>query len=167
VSRTAPILAVILCAAGCGGGTASSGTARVLLTDPGSADTVRFTVPVTTRRCGDDRGLLFIGAQHGQGVLVWLRDTAAPVVGAFPLLPRADSASVRGATVSIRFVTGALAHGVTVDDGSATFSRTGAHLGLTIRGRGKEPTIGVPHEAAIDLSDVPLEADTASCHVMP
>jgi hypothetical protein len=168
VIRLLPVAALTLCAAVCGGSPPSPGDGLVVLTDPGSADTVRFTVPVAARRCAGNRGLLVTGLEHGQGVLVWVRDSGtAPVVGRFPLLPRADSTSARGAIVSVRFVAGAIAHGVTVDDGSATLTQSSSRLGLVIQGRGQEPTIGVPHEAAIALSGVPVESDTVSCHAMP
>jgi hypothetical protein len=167
VTRLARVAVAALCTTVCGGSTPTPGSARVRLTASGLADTVQFTVPVSARRCAPDGGaLLVIGADHGQGVLVWLRDgTAEPAPGTYPLLARADSTATRGAIVSVRFVTGPLAHGVTVDDGNAILSRSGSRLGIVVRGRGTEPSPPIPHSAELDLTGVPLESDTASCRV--
>jgi hypothetical protein len=147
---------------------APEGTGRVRLAQTGAPDTIRFEVPVRAQRCADGRGLLVTGARQGQGVLVWLRtERAAPDTGTYPLLARADSGAVRGVIAAVRFVTGPVTHGLTVDDGTATVTQSAPSLTMQVRGHGVEAGLGAQLSAELALDRVPLAADTVSCQVQP
>lgn len=130
-------------------------------------DTVRFEVPVVAQRCGDGRGLLLHGARQGRGVLVWLRGGFPPATGTYPLLPRGDSVALRGVIVAVRFVLGDVAHGLTLDEGSANVTRTTPQLALQVRGVGLETTVAEQRTAEVALERVPLAPDTVPCRVQP
>lgn len=116
--------------------------------------------------CAEGSGILVTGARQGQGVLVWLReDGAAPDTGTYPLLPRADSASVPGVIVAVRFVVGPMTHGLTVDDGIATVTQTTPTLAVQVRGHGVEAGLEGQRSAELTLDRVPLAPGTVSCRV--
>ena len=131
--------------------------------------TVRFDVPIMARRCMAGRGMLMHGASDGQGVLVWLRGAAGQVLdtGTYPLLPRGDSASSRGAIASVRFLVGDVAHGLTLDDGSATVTVASPPFALRVRGVGLETALAEQRSAELTLEQVPLASDTVPCGVQP
>jgi hypothetical protein len=166
--RGAGAVLVGVAALACANTAAPQGTARVRLARAGAADTVRFEVRVVAQPCAEGNGILVTGARQGQGVLVWLRrEGAAADTGTYPLLPRADSASVRGVIVAIRFVVGAMTHGLTVDDGIATVTRVTPTLALQVRGRGVDTGLEGQRSAELTLDRVPLAPGAASCRVQP
>jgi len=167
VNRGAP---VVLFAVACGTPTGPpAGTADVRLALRGSRDTMQFEVPVVAQRCAAGRGLLLHGAREGLGVLVWLRggSEAVPDTGTYPLLPRGDSASPRGAIAAVRFLVGEVAHGLTLDDGTAIVTRATAPFTVQARGMGVETVIAQQRTALLLLERVPLLPDTVSCQAQP
>ena len=158
---------MVLLAIACGAATEPTGTASVRLVSARSPDTVRFEVPVVARRCGDGRGVLLHGAREGQGVLVWLRGAYPPDTGAYPLLPRGDSVAVRGVIAAVRFQLGDVAHGLTLEDGSASVTRASPRLALHVRGVGLETSVAEQRTAELALERVPLAPDTVPCGVRP
>jgi hypothetical protein len=152
----------------CGTPTAPQGTASIRLVQAGSADTIRFEVPVVARSCAVGGGILMSGARRGQGVLLWLRaDRAVSDTGAYPLLVRGDSGSARGAIAAVRFVVGPVSHGFTVDDGLALVTSAAPSFAVHVQGRGVEPGLGGQRSAELALAGVPLAPDTVSCQAQP
>jgi hypothetical protein len=143
-----------------------SGVAHVHISITGGGDTVGFRIPVRARRCADDRGVVLDGAQHGNGLLVWLRDgIGAPDGGNYPLLSRGDSAAPRGAIASVRYILGTVAHGVIVDSGSATLTREQPTYAVHVTGNGAE--VAIPGRRSVELTadNVALARDTVNCQV--
>jgi len=157
----------LLC--GCGSSAAvqtGSGVARVHISITGGGDTVGFQIPVRAHRCADDHGIVLDGAQHGNGVLLWLRDGVGPPDGGnYPLLSRGDSAATRGAIASVRYILGTVAHGVIVDSGMATLTRDKPPYAVRIKGNGAEVAILGRRSVELTADPVPLEPDTVSCVV--
>lgn len=143
-----------------------SGVAHVHVSITGGGDTVGFRIPVRARRCADDRGVVFDGAQHGYGLLIWLRDGVGPPDGGnYPLLSRGDSAAPRGAIASVRYILGSVAHGVIVDSGSATLTREQAPYAVHLKGNGAEVAIPGRRSVELTVDNAPLERDTVNCVV--
>ena len=165
--RCVAVAAAVL--SGCGGPPApqtGSGVAHVRISITGGGDTVGFRIPVRARRCADDRGVVLDGAQHGNGLLVWLRDGVGPPDGgSYPLLSRGDSAAPRGAIASVRYILGTISHGVIVDSGSATLTRETPPYAVHVTGNGAEVAIPGRHSVEITADPVPLERDTVNCVV--
>jgi hypothetical protein len=154
---------------GCGGRPdtqTGSGVAHVHISITGGGDTVGFRIPVRARRCADNRGVVLDGAQHGNGLLVWLRDGVGPPDGGnYPLLSRGDSAAPRGAIASVRYILGTVAHGVIVDSGSATLTREQPPYAVHVTGNGAE--VAIPGRRSVELTadNVALARDTVNCQV--
>jgi hypothetical protein len=157
----APVLALA-----CGSATEPSGAGVVHLV--GTVDTIHFEVPVVAQPCVEGRGVLVTGAREGQGLLVLIRAAGAALdTGSYPLLTRADSATVRGVIVAVRYVDGPASHGFTVDDGVATVTQVSPSLSVQVRGRGVEGGVGGPRSAELTLDQVLLAPDSVSCRVQP
>lgn len=154
---------IALSAVACRNAIAPGGVGRVQIALTGTRDTVRFEVPVIAAACGGGAGLLLHGERRGQGVLVWLRGAERP--GTYPLLARGDTAAPRGAIASIRYLVSEVAHGVTLDDGSATVTRATPPLELQIRGHAAETISAMQRSAEVVLERVTLAPDTVSCRV--
>ena len=160
---------VALLVAACGAPTAPTGSGTVRLVATGSSDTVRFEVPVVAQRCVEGRGLLVHGARHGQGVLVLLRAAGGATLdtGAYRLLTRGDTTAARGAIAAVRFLVGEVAHGLTLDDGTATVRRATAPFTVRVRGIGLEMSLGQRRTAEFALERVPLAPDSVLCPPQP
>jgi hypothetical protein len=143
-----------------------TGVAHVHVSITGGSDTVGFRIPVRARRCANDHGMVLDGAEHGNGLLVWLRDgVGQPDGGNYPLLSRGDSGAPRGAIASVRYILGTVAHGLIIDSGTATLTRETPPYALHIKGNGTE--VSMPARRSVELSAdrVPLERDTVNCVV--
>lgn len=166
----------MLGAAGAGCGSSTAPPARLNASVMRAEDTVRFQAPAAASRCGRPKfGLLLHGSEGGNGVLIWLRSASPLTAGEFPLLTRADTDALRGATVAVRFGVGEAAHGVTLDSGGVAVTQTEPALSARARGSGLD-AVGVGRLAAggagrvaLDASfeSVPLGADTVACQVQP
>ena len=143
-----------------------SGVGHVHISLTGGSDTVGFQVPLAARRCADDHGVVLVGALHGNGLLVWLRDgSGLPNQGNYPLLSRGDSAATRGAIASVRYIVGTVAHGMIVDSGSATLATERPPYIVRITGNGAEAAMSGRHVVTMTADRVPLVADTVNCRV--
>lgn len=169
--RSAAVIALgsVAALSGCGPSPdiqTAGGVAHVHVSITGGGDTVGFRIPVRARRCADNHGVVLDGAQHGNGLLVWLRDGVGPPDGGnYPLLSRGDSTAPRGAIASVRYIIGTVAHGVTVDSGTATLTRETPPYAVQLKGNGAE--VAIPGRRSVELTAdrVPLEADTVNCVV--
>lgn len=134
-------------------------------------DTVRIAAPAAAGRCGRARlGLLVHGSEGGNGVMVWLRPGDSFERGEFPLLPRGDSVTARGATVVVRFAVDNVVHGAVLDSGAVSVTQADDPLALRARGSGADIALGVSSgrvtlDAAFDA--VPVGRDTVACQVPP
>jgi hypothetical protein len=144
----------------------SRGRVRVRVTRP-RADTVRFAARASAHRCvaQGTPGVVLVGSNGGNGVLLLLRWSESLGGGEWPLLQRGDTASRAGAIVGVRFMSGNVARGVPLDSGTVSVRRQGAALSLDVRGSGVEVT-GATH-AMVDMAfeAVPLAPDTVPCQV--
>jgi hypothetical protein len=134
-------------------------------------DTVRFEAPAGASRCGG-RGLGFVlrGIAEENGVMIWLRPGDSLARGELPLLPRAGSATTRGATVAVRFAVGDIVHAVTLDSGAVSVTQADGQLAVTARGSGVDGTgQEAPARVMVDASFdvVPLGSDTVPCQARP
>lgn len=163
--RSAALFALGLLACGQSGAADGVGRARIVLT--GSPDTVRFEVPIVAQTCAGGAGILVHGERRGQGLLAWLRGGPQTDTGTYRLLTRGDTAAPRGVIVSVRFMVGDVAHGFTVDDGSATVMQVSPLLQLHVGGRGIETGPAGPRAADLDFEDARIDPDTVTCRVQP
>ena len=110
-------------------------------------------------------GLLLRGSSEGNGVVVWLRATAADslVDGTWPLLQRGDTVSPRGATVGVRYLFHEVAHGLSLDSGTVDVRETARAFTVVARGSGHETMAAGRVALAASFDAVALEPDTASC----
>lgn len=144
------------------------GTGRVRLTVQGTADTVRFEVPVIAQRCAGSGDVLVSGAREGQGVLLLFRSAGVAIdTGSYALLTRADSTASRGSIAAIRFSIGPVSHGLTVDEGAVRVSRTTPTLDAEVRGHGVETGTATQRTAEFVLEGVPFAPDSAFCRSQP
>lgn len=169
IGRAAAVVAALGLATACtrsSGVQTGGGAGQVRVTLGGVDDTVGFRIPVRARRCGNGRGVVLDGALHGNGLLVWLRDgTRPPGNGNYPLLSRGDSAAPLGAIASVRFVVGTVAHGVTIDSGTAVLTHGTAPFAVHINGSGSDLAASGRRAVFLQADDVPLEPDTVTCVV--
>jgi len=164
--RGAAGVALMLALMGCGSDVPGSvGVGRVHITLTGPRDTVGFEVPVVARRCGNGRGILLEGANHGNGLLVWLRSGGAIDTGAYPLLSRGDSGAVRGTLAAVRWVVSTASHGLIVDEGTAVLLRAAPPYAVRVNGHGIETAVAGQRTVTLTVDRVPLRADTANCKV--
>ena len=126
-------------------------------------DTVLIHAAATAQRCERGKGMLLVGTDGGAGVLLWARAPGPLPTGDYPVLPRGDSTTPRGATVSVRYMNAEASLGVMLDSGTVAFTLTGDRVSAHIRGSGLEPAGGV--RAGLDAVFSPLlvAPDSASC----
>jgi hypothetical protein len=118
--------------------------------------------------------LLFEAVGGGNGLLVWLRGWAADSTasGDFPILGVRDTVSKRGAVVAVRYLTGELAHGYSLDSGSVGVTASPGRFALRVSGSGLEtPGAFRPLlDASLDsvaLDGAPTAGDSVSCEPLP
>lgn len=130
---------------------------------------MRFEAPALASRCSASAGggVVLQGATGGNGVLVWLRYHDSLAAGEWPLIQGTDTVSPRGAQVGVRFMIGALAHGVGLDSGAVRVSKTGRFLAIGLRGSGLEAVGAVRVALDARFDAVPLGRDTVSCRPVP
>lgn len=156
----------VLCSCRASANSQTGGTAHVHISLTGGGDTVGFRIPIRARRCGDGHGVVLDGGQHGNGLLVWLRNgVGSPDSGTYSLLSRGDSAAPRGAITSIRYILGTVAHGIIVDSGTATLAREQPPYAVHVKGNGAEVAIPARRSVELTADNVPLESDTVNCGV--
>lgn len=126
-------------------------------------DSVQFEAPGDAYRCGGGRGAVLQGAEHGNGVLVWLRYRDSLQTGDYPVLARSDTATARGAAVSVRFMVGGVAHGVALDSGELAVMAPGGRISARARGSGLDVAGAVRVTLDASFDTVPLGTDTITC----
>jgi hypothetical protein len=131
-------------------------------------DTLRIDAPARAVRCTGPRaqvggGLLLQGVNGGAGVVVWLRSPDPIAVGAWPLLPRGDTLTPRGATVAVRFMMGDITHGAPLDSGTVWVTRADSAVALVARGTGSETLSATRMVVEATFDAVRVGADTAAC----
>ena len=131
-----------------------------------ATDSTAYTVPAAARRCRGG-GVVIAATEGAYGLLAWIHAPGGVTPGTYPLLPRGDTATARGAVVAVRFLTHEIAHGFTVDSGTLTLTAAGAWYRGRIDGRGLDAGFAVrtPVTAVIDsLSPAP---DSVTCGAAP
>jgi hypothetical protein len=129
-------------------------------------DSASIALTVEARRCGHGADALIQGIAGGNGVLIWTKSgQGTEHGGAYPLLSRGDSTTPRGAVVSLRWMIGDIARGVTLDSGVVTIVSAGDRIGVRTRGSGLDYAAG--QRVAVDASveGVVFAADTVNCKV--
>jgi hypothetical protein len=131
-------------------------------------DTLRIDAPARAVRCTGPHaqvggGLLLQGVNGAAGVVVWLRSPDPISVGAWPVLPRGDTLTPRGATVGVRFMMGDIAHGAPLDSGTVWVTRADSAVALVARGTGTETLSATRMAVEATFDAVPVGADTAAC----
>ena len=121
----------------------------------------RFTVAARAKRCVGARGALVEAASdEGNGLLLWLRG-AAIAAGEYPLRTASDTSPGRGATASLRYMTGDIAHGLTLDSGAVRITTVGPRLAGDVVARGTE-LAGLQHVTlTAHFTDVAITDRTA------
>lgn len=98
----------------------------------------RFAVAAVAKRCGGARGVLIEAASDaGDGLLLWLRG-AALAAGDYTLRTASDTSAGRGATASLRYMTGDIAHGLALDSGTVRLTVAGPRLAGDLVATGTE-----------------------------
>ena len=126
-------------------------------------DTVLIRAAATAQQCDRGKGLLLVGTDGGSGVLLWARGSGPLVTGDYPVLPRGDSTTPRGATVSVRYMNADAGRGVMLDSGTVAVTLNGDRVSAHIRGSGLEPAGGVRAGLDAVFSPMVVTPDSASC----
>jgi len=133
----------------------------------GQRDTVRFSLPATTHRCGDGRTVLLVAVSpEGSGVLVRLHFRDSLVSGSYPVVAPGDT-TAPGAVVAVRYLLRDATRSFFFDTGAVQLRLEAGRVAGHIRGSGTETGIRTP--TRIDYRDVPLSpvSDTTSCAFQP
>jgi len=127
---------------------------------------VRFEIPAIVHRCGALRGLLFEGMEEGNGVLVWLHRGDSTGSREFTIHGMRDTVTPQGAGIGVRYMTGEVAHGLSLDSGTVMLGDSGA-WSLRVRGSGLEIPGALRVFVAADFASLGAPADTISCEPQP
>lgn len=128
---------------------------------------MRFTVPATVRHCAAGRGFLIEGRAGGNGVLVWLHRGDSMPSDDYAIHGVRDTVTAQGAGVAVRYMTGDVAHGLSLDSGTATLRHTGQPWNLAVHGSGLEIPGGLRVMLAAQYLDLAPATDTISCEPEP
>lgn len=139
---------------------------RTVISRP-QLDTVRFTVPAAARRCTAGRGFLIEGREGGNGVLVWLHRGDSIPNDDYAIRGVRDTVTPQGAGVAVRYMTGDVAHGLSLDSGTATLRRAATPWSLEVNGSGLEIPGGLRIMIAAQFLDLAPATDTISCQPQP
>jgi len=146
----------------------AGGAARVLATVARpQMDTVRFNATAATHHCQAGRSLLIESVADGNGLLVWLRPGGGDVAGDYDVLGVRDTVTPRGAIVAVRYMTGDVAHGFSLDSGAVQVeAAAGSHRWrMQVHGSGLETTGALREHLAAELTGLgpPSPGDATSC----
>jgi hypothetical protein len=123
----------------------------------------RFTVAALAKPCPDAPGVLLEAAgTDGNGVLIWLRGDSLGA-GEYALRAASDTTPGRAATVSLRYMTGDIAHGLALDSGVVRLTAPRPYLAGEIAAWGIETAGAQRVSLNAHFSDVPVGADTTTC----
>ncbi len=123
----------------------------------------RFAVAARAKQCRGGYGVLLEAAgEGGNGALLWLRgDSLAP--GEYPLRTASDSSAGRAATASLRYMTGDIAHGLSLDSGAVRLTAARPRLAGDIVAQGIELGNAQRVTVTAHFADVAVGADTTTC----
>jgi hypothetical protein len=133
----------------------------------GVSDSVVFDAVPTARRCAGGHGVVLEGATGGNGILVWIRAPGAVTPGTYPVLPRGDSTSPRGAVIAARYLVHEAPHGFSADTGSVTLLAAGPAFAARLHGRGIEVSAATRPTVDAELHGAGVEGDSIGCSVKP
>jgi len=148
------------------GAPAPTGLAHVRVT-LGISDSVAFDAVATTRLCAGGHGIVLEGVTGGQGVLVWIRSPGAVTAGAYPVVPRGDSTSPRGAIIAARYLVHEAPHGFSADTGSVTLLAAGPAYAARLQGRGIEVSAATRPSLDAEIHGARVEGDSIHCSAKP
>lgn len=122
----------------------------------------RFDVAARAKLCRGAHGVLLEAAsEDGDGLLLWLRGDSV-AAGTYPLLTASDSSAGQAATASLRYMTGDIAHGLTLDSGAVSVTAARPRLAGDIIASGTDLG-GTQHVSlTAHFADVAV-ADTTIC----
>jgi len=122
----------------------------------------RFDVAARARRCRGGHGVLLEAAsEDGNGVLLWLRGDSL-AAGEYLLRTASDTSAGRAATASLRYMTGDIAHGLTLDSGVVRLTAARSRLAGHIVAAGTDLGGMVHVNLTAHFADVAV-ADSTSC----
>jgi len=151
-------LLLLCCAcAGSGGGRLTGRLARP------RAPVQHFNLDARAKPCRGGHGVLVEAASSdGTGVLLWLRDDSLSA-GEFLLRVATDTTAGRAATGSLRYMTGDIGHGATLDSGLVRVTSGPPRLAGDIVARGVEMAGALHITFDGHFSDIALTSDTTTC----
>jgi hypothetical protein len=122
----------------------------------------RLDVAARAKQCRGGHGVLLEAAsEDGNGLLLWLRgDSTTP--GEYALRTASDTSAGRAATLSLRYMTGDIGHGLTLDSGVVRLSIGRPRLAGDIVAAGVDLGGAVPVHLTAHFADVAV-ADTTIC----
>lgn len=122
----------------------------------------RLDVAARAKQCRGGHGVLLEAAsEDGNGLLLWLRGDSL-AAGEYPLRTVSDTSAGRAATVSLRYMTGDIGHGLTLDSGVVRLSTARSRLGGDIVAAGTDLGGGIPVHLTAHFAGVAV-ADTTIC----
>jgi len=160
--RHRALLIVLGLGAACGDGAPADGTIRVTVNRPQLAPVV-LSVPARAHPCTGGNGRVITGAANLQGMLMWLVPGDGPDTGAFTVNRGADSVPGRHARVSLRYVTGDVAHNLALDSGTVRVRRDGAVLAGSVGGSGFDGAENVRPLVDAVLEGIRVLPDSEPC----
>ncbi|HXI35054.1 MAG TPA: hypothetical protein VNH63_13280 [Gemmatimonadales bacterium] len=122
----------------------------------------RFDVAARAQQCRGGHGVLLEAAsEDGNGLLLWLRGDSL-AAGEYPLRTASDTSPGRAATASLRYMTGDIAHGLTLDSGVVRLTAARSRLAGDVVAAGTDLGGMVHVNLAAHFADVAV-ADSTSC----
>jgi hypothetical protein len=122
----------------------------------------RFEVTARAKQCRGGRGVLLEAAsEDGDGLLLWLRGDSL-AAGTYPLRTASDTSAGRAATASLRYMTGDIAHGLSLDSGAVRLTASRPRLAGDIVASGTDFG-GVQHVSLTAHFAEVTVADTTIC----
>jgi hypothetical protein len=128
---------------------------------------VVFDAVATARRCAGGHGIVLQGVSGGGGLLVWIRAPGAVTAGVYPVLPRGDSTSRRGAVIAARYLVHEAPHGFSADTGSVTLLAADPAYAARLEGRGIEVSAATRPSVSAEIHGARMEGDSIACSVKP
>ena len=100
-------------------------------------------------------------------MLVWLHRGDSIPSDDYAIRGVRDTVTLQGAGVAVRYMTGDVAHGLSLDSGSATLRHAGQPWNLAVHGSGLEIPGGLRVMLAAEYWDLAPATDTISCEPEP
>jgi len=126
-----------------------------------------FDATATARLCRGGHGVLLEGVNGGNGLLVWIRSPGPVAAGTYPVVPRGDSISPRGAVIAVRYLVHEAPHGFAADTGGVTLLAAGPAYAARLHGRGIEVSAATSPTVDAEIHGALVEGDSIVCAVKP